>query len=317
MSKEEQPGKPGNELVKTSPETRVVMQADFGKFYTTVRGGQIMAPIRAEMTLFERLGHIYEQRGKWIITGPGYRHLNKVPSISLLSPTSVVVDGKLVPNPHIERDPKTKAVTSVNLRKVGIGYSPTGNLVVIDKTLFFHPYTYFIQSVQAKMKKGAKGAKYGIEATKPTEPGAWVFFEMQGALGIWMDYTAAEIIDCLEELTQRQKFAERMASTIVERNILKDHPAIGTTQVYPIADIEKYAKANVTVYGWRVADSPQDFGRILAAAEKNIEASDLEGVIVQKETIIDIEPEIEQEAMAELEEQDKSAGRLFGAEDKK
>lgn len=317
MPNGEKPGTPGNELVKTSPETRVVMQAEFGKFYTTVRGGQIMAPVRAEMTLFERLGQIYEMKGKWVIQGPGYRHLNKVSSISLLSPTSVVVDGKLVPNPHIERDPKTKAVTSVNLRKVGIGYSLTGNLVVIDKTLFFHPYTYFIQAVQAKMKKGAKGAKYGIEATKPTDPGAWVFFEMQGTLGIWMDYTAAEIIDCLEELTQRQKFAERMASTIVERNILKDHPAIGTTQVRPIQDTERGVKANVTVYGWRVADRPEDFGRILAAVEKNIEASDLEGVVVQKETITDIEPEIEQEAMAEIEEQDKMAGRLFQTEEKK
>lgn len=112
-------------------EKRIALAADFGQFYVTVHGGQIMAPVRAQMTLYERLGQIYKIQGgrkdappKYNITASGYSHLNKVASISVVTPQSVIVDGRPVPNPHIERNPKTKAIESVNIRKMGIGYSP-------------------------------------------------------------------------------------------------------------------------------------------------------------------------------------------------
>jgi hypothetical protein len=288
-------------------EQRIVFSAEFGKLYQVVRGGQVLAPVKAEMTLYEKLGHIYCMQGKWTITSAGYIHLNKVAAISIVTPQSVIVDGRPVPNPHIERDPKTKAIISVNIRKMGIGYSPSGNIVVVDKTLFYNVYTYLIQSIQAKMKRvkyenGNKTSKkeypdcavYGVADKKPDKTGSWHFLPTEGELGIWINYEDQAIIDCLEEHTQRQRFGDRIAQKIVERNILRDHPAIGISQVYAQENKEKGAMATVTVYGYRNELEPVNIAEIMRTAERGQQTEHFE---VRKEEIIEAEPEVEEAEM--------------------
>jgi len=308
---------------------KLALMADFGRVYTIVHNGQIMAPVHATMTLYEGLGHIYKQKGwdqdaqqkvdKYLITASGYKHLNKVASISLVTPQSVIVDGRPVPNPHIERNPRTKAIESVNIRRMGIGYSPTGNIVVIDKTLFYNVYTYFIQAIQAKMKRvewkteNNKRVKtenkefpdcaiYGIESEKPTRAGSWAFFATEPPLGIWVNYEDQATIDCLEEHTQRQRFGDRMAGTIVDRNILKDHPAIAAAQVFTKVG-EGGTKASVDVYGYRADNSPRDISSIMRQAESGSDTKDFE---IRAETITDVSPEEEQVAREEVAGDEKS-----------
>lgn len=317
------------ELKKVEPkDQRIVFNAEFGKLYQVVRGGQVLAPVKAEMILYEKLGHICNIQGKYAITSQGYIHLNKVASISIVTPQSVIVDGRPMPNPHIERDPKTKAILAVNIRKMGIGYSPAGNIVVVDKTLFFNTYTYFIQSIQAKMKrvKYEKGEKtnqkqhpdcavYGIAAEKPNKPGSWHFLPTEGEIGIWINLDDQAIVDCLEEHTQRQRFGDRIAQKIVERNILKDHPAIGITQVY-VPDEKKNkendqgAVAVVTVYGYRNELEPVNIAEIMKQAERGQESEAFE---VRKEEIVEAAPEeekIERENVAG----DESEPQLFSSQ---
>jgi hypothetical protein len=251
-----------------------------------------------------------------MITAPGYIHLNKVSGISILTPQQIIVDGQARPNPHIERNPKTKAVENVAIRKLGIGYSPAGNIVVVDKTLFYNIYTYFIQSIQAKMKKkkwGSKDknekafpncAKYGVQEEKPKDPGGrWVFYAVEPPLGLWANYDEQAIIDCLEEHTQRQRFGDRIAQKIVERNIFKDHPAIGTSQVKGIEGGASGFKASVTVYGWRNEMKPKDLTDIVKQAEEGAATAAFE---VQAETIIAAEPEEEAAAMADVAGDEKA-----------
>lgn len=315
------------ELKKVEPkDQRIVFNAEFGKLYQVVRGGQVLAPIKAEMTLYEKLGHICNIQGKWAITSQGYIHLNKVASISIVTPQSVIVDGRPVPNPHIERDPKTKAIMAVNIRKMGIGYSPAGNIVVLDKTLFYNVYTYLIQSIQAKMKriKYEKGEKtdqkqhpncaiYGIAAEKPNKPGSWHFLPTEGEIGIWINLEDQAIIDCLEEHTQRQRFGDRIAQKIVERNILKDHPAIGITQVY-VPDEKKNkendqgAVAVVTVYGYRHELEPVNIAEIMRQAERG---QDSEMFEVRKEEIVEAEAEVEKAELQNVAGDEAEPGSLF------
>jgi len=262
----------------TNGETRIALTAPFGDVYIKAgKDGQIMRPIKASIKLFEKIGHFYGLPGKWdpetrttvkqyAIAYPGYVHLNKVASITILAPPTVVRDGVEQPNPYVERNPRTRAIESVIVRKIGIGYSPAGNIVAIDKTLYYNPYTYFIQSIQAKMKKvryeGGKktdeaanpnAAVLGIEAEKPDREGSWVFFPVELPLGIWANYEDPAIVDCLEEHTSRQRFGDRVAQTIVERNILKDHPAIGVSKVMarPGSVPEQGLGASVDVFGYR------------------------------------------------------------------
>jgi len=310
--------------------TKVLQEMDFGKFYYHVHGDQILAPIRADITLFEKMGHIYKmysgkEKGegeegkdhavfKFIVTAAGYVHLNKVPGISILTPQQIVVDGQVRSNPHIERNPRTKAIENVNIRKLGIGYSPAGNVVVVDKTLFYNVYTYFIQSIQAKMKRKKWGkdekafpnaAKYGIEQERPKGEGRWAFFATEPPLGLWVNYDDDAIIDCLEEHTQRQRFGDRIAQKIVERNIFKDHPAIGISQVKGIDGGAKGWLASATVYGWRNEMKPKDMTDIVKQTEEGAATAEFD---IRAETLDGTEPEEERAALAEVAGDEKDDG---------
>ncbi|OGD09390.1 MAG: hypothetical protein A2Y86_05245 [Candidatus Aminicenantes bacterium RBG_13_62_12] len=291
-----------------APEKRqLALAADFGEVYTVVREGQLMEPVRGRITLFQALGHLYEMKkgsADWRITAMGYRYLNKVASVSLVSPQSVIVDGAEVPNPHIERNKRTKAIESVNLRRMGIGFSPIGAIVVIDKTLFYNVYTYFIQSVQAKMARAAGCAEYGIAGKAPDKPGSWAWYATEPPLGIWIDYQNDAILDCLQEHTQRQRFGDRMATTILDRNILKDHPAIAAAQVHVKAG-EGGIKATVVVYGYRNTQTPRNISEIMKQAEAQTEAKDFEH---REEMIVEVAPEDEKQALEETAVEDAVAG---------
>lgn len=293
------------------------------------------------MRLFEKLGHFYKMYGgkakagaedeagstggaggardksKYPILAAGYTHLNKVAAISILTPKSVIVDGHEMPNPYVERADRTRAITSVIIRKIGIGYAPSGSIVAIDKTLFYNTYTYFLQSIQAKMKekfwidgkpgdmKNPEAAWYGTEIEDPAKamdekgiqkhPGRWAFFPTEPPLGIWINYDDPAILDCLSEHTQRQRFGDRIAQRIVERNILKDHPAIGVSQVFA-KEGTAGAYADVIVYGYRHDLQPSQLATLVAQAEAGVEAGTFE---VKKE--VDVNPVIDEEKAA-LEE---------------
>lgn len=310
-NKSEKPAQTGT-AKKTEEARRVALALDFGTLYVKVRHGQILKPVKATITLFKDLGHLYKIKGSLAISSSGYRVLNKVASVSLATPQKVIVDGSKQPNPYIERNPKTKLIETVHIRKIGIGYSPIGNIVAIDKTLCYNIKTYFLQSIQAKMKKveyedgrptdkllHPNCAKLGVNNNKPKEEGDWIFFEVEPPLGIWVNYSDPAILDCIEEHTQRQRFGDRIAQTIVERNILKDHPAIS------ISTVKEKKKngltvAHVTVYGYRHELEPRNINEILSQAEKGNEA-----VEVQAETVDEVPPEEEEEAIKEAEKIDE------------
>ena len=288
---------------------KIALRAEFGDVYVRVRDDQIMRPVKARITLFSQLKHFYSiKKGSYAITAAGYVHLNKVASINLVTPQYVIVDGKKQHNPRVERNNRTRAIEAVSIRKLGIGYSPIGNITVIDKTLFYNIYTYFIQSVQAKMNKvvwknGSPTDEKlypdcAFTGTASDEPGTgkWAFFETVEPLGIWVNYEDKAILDCLDEHTQRQKFGDRMAQKIVERNILKDHPAIGETQIEP-QKLNGKDVAYVTVYGYRHDLEPANLKEITKQVEDGSEAID-----VKAEVIEDVPHEEEKQAVKEVVE---------------
>jgi len=308
-----------NSLAKTENNGSQIVKVDasFGEVYFKVQNGNIMRPIKSKMLLTQSLGQLYYVSKKYNITSDGYKHLNKVASISMVNPQSVVVDGKEQPNPYIERHERTKITKAVYIRKIGIGHSPAGNITVIDKTLHYNLYTYFIQSIQAKMNKKKWEnrkqtdelehpgcAELGVKDKEPTKKGKWVWYELEDPLGIWANYEDSAIISCMEEHTQKQRFADRIAQTIVERNILKDHPAIGISQVEPTnktSPQDQRAEALVTVYGYRNDFNAPKINDILARAERGDETLE-----VKEETIKEIEPEEEETEAKKVIEDEKN-----------
>ncbi|MCK4759801.1 MAG: hypothetical protein KAT69_07100, partial [Candidatus Aminicenantes bacterium] len=192
--------------MKDAKGEKGLVQFNFAQVMARKHGGQILNPFEAKLTLSERRGHLYYIQGKHAISGAGYIHLNRIASVNLVTPQNVVVDGVAVPNPHIERHKITKAIEAVNIRKIAIGFSPVGNIVAIDKTLFYNVYTYYVQAIQAKMKRKKKDseellypncAMYGTRRDKPEPDGKWVFYETARPIGIWVDYSHPAIIACL------------------------------------------------------------------------------------------------------------------------
>ena len=303
--------------VPGSPSEAIALTADFGTVYVRRQpDGSILRPVKATMTLKERSGHIYRVAKKDTIAYSGYVYLNKIAAINVVTPVNVSVDGVNRPNPHIERD-QIGNIRSVHVRKIGIGYNPTGNVTVVDKTLFFNTYTYFIQDVQAKMdrvvwkdrrptdqREFPNCAVIGTVEDRPNEnlvKGAkWVFFETTSPLGLWADYTNEAIVACLKEYTQRQRFADRIAQTIVTRNILADHPAIGIRTV----EMNGRGEASVTVWGYRHELRPEDIRSIQSQAERGSESIEIKAETVPTEADEET-AQVEAEVMADDEEMKK------------
>ena len=286
---------------------QITVHSDFGTvFVKRTDEGMILRPVKANMTLYEKGKQIYKVGTDYSITAAGYIYLNKTASISIVTPPTVSVCGINQPNPYVERNQKTKMIETVNVRKIGIGYSPIGNITVIDRTLFYNIYTYLIQSIQAKMNKKVwdkkterytdepaypNAAKIGTRMSKPevSESAQWAFFETAAPLGIWVNYLDPAIEDCLDEHTQRQKFGDRMAQTIVQRNILADHPAIGVRTVeYIKGNKKKEGRAIVTVYGYRNELKPEDLDSIQDQAARGagtitVSRDDIKEVPVEEE----------------------------------
>lgn len=322
--------KKGTELEKTAegPSEKIALAADFGTVYIRrEQDGTILRPIKGKMTLTEKNGHIYSfQKGKYSVTAAGYVHLNKIAGVSIVTPRTIVMDGIEKSNPYVERNPKTKAIETVNVRKIGIGYNPAGNVVIIDKSLYFNIYTYLIQNIQAKMKKrewkkvqGGRDikteipifknmAEVGTFEDRPAEAAdaKWIFLVTADPLGLWINYRHDEVQAIMEEHTQRQRFGDRIAQTIVERNILKDHPAIGVSTVTAAGEEDRYgnikdASANVSVYGYRSTMGPMQINEILAKAESG------ENQYISQSETITVEPEEETIARAEISIEDTAA----------
>ena len=279
-------------MAEIPKEKALALVADFATVYVSSYGGELMKPVKAKFILTEAKGHYYKIQKKYVISSTGYIQLNKAASVNIVTPKSVIVDGKEENNPYVERHPITRAIDSVAVRKIGIGFSPIGNMTVIDKTLFYNVYTYLIQSIQAKMKakiydkkaqrltdesKNPDCAIVGTRDDKP-EKGKWVFYLTADPLGIWVNYEHQAILDCLEEHTQRQRFGDRIAQKICERNILRDHPAIGVDTVMPD---EKSKTATVNVYSWRHELNPQNLDDILRQAEKGTKEYDIKAEVVE------------------------------------
>lgn len=316
------------EISLTATKSReVALEMEFGKLYCRVRGNDIMRPIKAELALYEKAGQIYQVKKDFAITNEGYNLLNKVAGISLVTPQKVTADEREHPNPYIERHPTTKLIESVFIRKIGIGYNLAGNVVVVDKTLLYNIFAYFIESIQSKMKKvvwkHGKPTKEklhpncAIIGTKDERPdsekkGRWAFFETVPPLGLWINYEDSAIIDCLNEHTQRQRFGDRIAQTIVERNIMKSHPAIGVSKVQPMKKSDsKDHRVYVTVYGYRHEFGPAQIDEILAQAEKGSKTLDV------KAEVIDQVDEVEEaSAIQEVADEEKTGKKEPKKEDK-
>ncbi len=253
-------------------------------------------------------------------TAQFYRKMNKTQGIQLLSPPQTVIEkGELGGNPYITLYPN-ESPKRITMRRVGIGRSTFGQLMLYDKTFTLNLQTYLLQSIDAKSRKVPECAMLGARDARPNafvfreinwqsgekangekyrypeagdvkkhevNPAMLQFIDVDGQIGFWFDVSHPEIRAVYSEHIQRQKFAERIAFTIIDRNIIKDATGIGklATKREKIAGKmqDVLVQDHIKLSAWIDHTDPSRLTKMAADYMETAGDAQLEGVEVKKE----------------------------------
>jgi len=255
--------------------------------------------------------------------------LNKIANINVVDAPYVHAYNVESGNPYIYPLPPDPPLI-VGVRRLGIGFSPAGNLVVTDRTMIVNFQTYFNRALYKKVSE-VKNAGVPL-ATKhfcPLDPDAeiredgsgiiaisndksktYAFKMIESGIGMWIDLSHREIQDAYNDHIQRQQYAVPLVYGYCTRNVLRDHPAIGAYEVQVMDDGFAY----VPVYGWKHDLTKRDIDNIIHKATSN--QLNLDGVEVDSQTVtvedsqaFDELESFEDEFKEGAETEDLSAGR--------
>jgi len=226
----------GNELALAKPDR-------IGQYPVVVKSGRdgSRSMVVAQVELSADRKEILSVGDNTMITAAGYYRMNQIAGISVITPPSVNIPGKGdMPNPYVQVDAHGR-IEIIVVRKMAIGYSPIGNMVVTDETLHFNLPSYLLQDAMSLLKY-KKTAGTQVKSSYLTEEQKKFGIFIPGIfdpitndwLGVWIDFRQDDGQRMLSNHIQRQKFAERIASTICERNVMKKHPAIAKFNVQPV-----------------------------------------------------------------------------------
>lgn len=176
-----------------------------------------------------------EQSNQWvkeeqiILTAMGYHRLNQFAGVSLNGPDTLLDDdGNVKPNPYSHR--VNGEVQYVKVRRFGIGRNAIGNWIAMDLTVTYDLELYFAQDIWAKWRgktNAAAPADWGkVYSTEniPSEiltDGSKKVVHCPGGVSLAVDLTSMQVLSLFNDRVKRQKFCERNAITICDRNILK------------------------------------------------------------------------------------------------
>lgn len=260
--------------------------------------------IKGVVKLSEQKGQLVDIKGKTTITAVGFYEMNKMAGLSIITPDKLTLpSGQVVVNPYPIIDKESGSISKVWVKKMCIGYSPIGNLVITSGTLLYDIRMYFIQDLVKKIKKDKSAGNIIAEhmlTDEMNEKG--IFQKIEGNIGVWADFEHPEILKAMETFVQNKLFAERKAQTVCERNALKKHPALSQTYVNPQGPVGARMAA-IPVVGW-THDLSQNELLELADEATNVEEGEIE-VNGQKAEVVDIGGEItEEEIMAAMGEEE-------------
>lgn len=250
-------------------------------FIKNTPSGGIKA-VRARLKLYEKQGHLAVIQGKAMITATGYNEMNKFAGISIITPEKLTLpSGDVVVNPFPIIDKESGTIDKVWVKKIGIGFSPIGNLVMTSSTLLYDIRMYFIQDLNKKIQYNKSAGRMCMEQMlTDEEKKKGMFLPIQGKMGIWVDLENKDILKCMDTYIQNKLFAERKAQTIAERNVLKKHPSL--SQVYVDATgPDKNHVGMVDVYGWTHDLTRDDLLKLAKIAEEGKNIEDYKGTKVE------------------------------------
>ena len=182
-----------------------------------------MQAIKGIVSLSIQNKELVEIKKSISITASGYDKLNQIAGLSLIMPRHIEVPkyGKQ-PNPFVLINEETSSIKFVMAKMSGVGYSPIGNLCVVDQTLLFSLDAYFKMDCMAKVKWSKNlGRIANKKMLTEDELKTGLFLPIINEdFGIWLDAKHEDFMKLMSEAQQRQRFAERIRSE--ERRVGKE-----------------------------------------------------------------------------------------------
>lgn len=279
IGKEQTETKTGGELAKP--------QQMIGNYPVDVRVGKngAIQAVAFKVKLTKTEGDIYgipyfdsdakNWKKRYMVSAQGYQRLNSFAGVHIITPRTLIINGQEHNNPYIERD-EDGVKQTVYVRKIGLGRGPGGNLIALDQTLSYSPGDYLKRDIQ-NIK--AKSVVRNIVKNKnfKEKEGFW-YLKVFDNLYMEIDLNHEETMKCIKTYQERVNFAERLAATIVERNIMKKHPAIARQTVRP----NDKGEVVIPIVSWRESDMEID--KVNEAAVSVSEGRRPTGVEVVQET---------------------------------
>lgn len=269
------------ELEKKENSKEIASLGDGQVFIKRTPHGAIKS-ICAKLKLEEVKGELANIQGSMTITAAGYNSLNRIASISIFTPEKLTLpDGQIVVNPYPIFDQESGTIEKVWVRKIAIGYAPSGNLVMTSTTLLYDIKLYFIQDLIKKIKNDKSVGKITVENLLTDEERKKGIFEsVQGKMGVWANLENIDALKCFETFVQNKLFADRKAQTVAERNVLKKHPALAFSKVLALGT-DKRHEAYVQVIGWNNDLTEKDYKKLATMYESGENISEYKGVTVE------------------------------------
>ncbi len=258
-----------NSNLPVKTDTREIARfADGQVFVRKTPDGQVKA-VKTIMELSLRKKEMASVGGSMMITTYGFDQMNRVAGLSVIYPPeiNITVDRRgfletaKVENPYIEYD-EDGSIKVITTECLAIGLSPIGNWCITQERLRFDLRQYFIAEVWSKVKDkpacGSFKTRQAHDADTNSPNNMWV--PVMSGCGLSVDLMHPEITKVITSHITRQKFAERIATSICRRNAMKRHPAIAQSLVQPT---DGYAE--VEVVGWQHDKSADEIREIVSS----------------------------------------------------
>lgn len=280
-------------------------QAEVTGLIRLASDGKTVTAIRSNVTLREDRKECWNlptytkgDDGKWqskavtSVTALGYDRLNQFVGMSFKTPeTCAGPDGRRVNNPYFHY--RGDDLEYVTVRLIGVARNAVGNLVFNDRTLTFRLATYFAQDIYAKWsgkKSEATTKTWGELFSRAALPEQILtdakrkLISIPGDLVLVVDLAQKEVVNCIGEHINREKFAERIAFTICRRNILKAFTGISVLDATRKATVTSWVTQDNEIAA-AVSDSdPMPDGAIIDPTTEEVSDPDLVNEVAEAET---------------------------------
>jgi hypothetical protein len=288
-------------------------------FIKRLPNGQIRT-VKGVMTLKESSSEIAVIQGKAMVTAKGLYHANQIAGLSIITPQNLMLPtGETVVNPYPIIEPESQTIRKIWVKKMAIGYSPTGNLVITSATLLYDLNMYFIQDLLKKVKDSVDAGRICTEnMLSEEEKKTGIFYKIDGMMGVWGKVSNKDILKCIDTFVNKKQFAERNAQTIAERLAMQKHPALSHIAYVTAEGAERHRTAQVSIIGY-VHELTQD--KLLDIADQAERGEEIKLEDGQKADVIettatasvdDIAVEVDDEEQAATAEKGPVAGAFGG-----